>query len=419
MFADILQTVTMVLLAILSVAFFYQVAYLFVPVLLGKKRIKRKPQPKQHRFAILIAARNEEKVIGHLLDSIHMQKYPQNLITTYVVADNCTDSTARIAAENGAIVYERFDTQQVGKGYALNYLLDRIEEEGGQDRFDAFMVFDADNVLMPDYFAQMNRLVDEGYQAFTGYRNTKNFGSSWISAGYGIWYLHDSCHLSKSRMRLGLSCAVTGTGFGFTTSLLKKMDGWNYFTLTEDIEFSTWCAVRGIRIGYCHDAILFDEQPVTLRQSWRQRTRWAQGGIQVTFKYTKEYPKGLAKGGSVAWSTFEAITLSLWGLGFAFLCGVLSFVSATVNGGVFAAVISSVVALGGTYLSMAAMAAWTLVTEWKRIRATTGKKIMSIFCFPLYVLTWMPISILAIFRKFEWTPIEHTEAVSLSALEEE
>lgn len=419
MFAEIIQTVTMVLLGILSVAFFYQIAYLFVPVLLGKKRIRRKPQPKQHHFAILIAARNEEKVIGHLLDSIQKQKYPQNLITTFVVADNCTDATARVAADNGAVVYERFNTEQVGKGYALNYLLQRIEEDGGQDRFDAFMVFDADNVLMPDYFAQMNRLVDEGYQAFTGYRNTKNFGSSWVSAGYGIWYLHDSCHLSKSRMRLGLSCAVTGTGFGFTTSLLKKMDGWNYFTLTEDIEFSTWCAVRGIRIGYCHDAILFDEQPVTLRQSWRQRTRWAQGGIQVTFKYTKEYPKGLAKGGNVAWSTFEAITLSLWGLGFAFLCGTLSFVSTTANGGVLAAVIGSAAALLGTYFSMAAMAAWTLFTEWKRIRATIGKKIMSIFCFPLYVLTWMPISILAIFRKFEWTPIEHTEAVSLSALEEE
>lgn len=418
MVAQVFQTVTMVLLAILSIAFFYQIAYLFVPLLVRKKRCSRQPV-KQHHYAILIAARNEEKVIGHLLDSIRKQKYPQDLITTFVIADNCTDGTARVAQEGGAVVYDRCNTEQVGKGYALNYLLSRIEADGGLDRFDAFMIFDADNILMPDYFAQMNRLCADGYRAFTGYRNTKNFGSSWVSAGYGIWYLHDSCHLSQSRMRLGLTCAVTGTGFGFTRELLKEMGGWEYFTLTEDIEFSTWCAVRGIKIGYCHDAVLFDEQPVTLKQSWCQRTRWAQGGIQVTFRYSNQYPKGLKKGGRTAWSTFETITLSLWGLGYGFLCGVLSLAATALSAGIVPALVGSLLATVGTYFSMAAMAAWTLVTEWKRIRATKFQKIMSIFYFPIYVLTWLPISILSIFRKFEWTPIEHTEAISVSTLEEE
>ena len=299
----------------------------------------------------------------------------------------------------------------------MNHLLTKIDEDYDWDNFDAYMIFDADNVLMPDYIRQMNRLCDEGFQAFTGYRNTKNFGSSWISAGHGIWYLHDSCHLSQSRMRLGLSCAVTGTGFGFTKELLKQMGGWNYFTLTEDIEFSTWCCVRGIRIGYCHDAILFDEQPVKLIQSWRQRTRWAQGGIQVTLRYTKEYGKGLKKGGRIGWSTFEAITLSLWGLGFGFLCGAMGFVSGILSAGVWGGIIGAWLGIGGTFFSMMAMAAWTMITERKRIYATAWQKIKGLFCFPLYVLTWIPISLLSLFRKFEWVPIEHTEAISVDALE--
>ncbi len=416
MVAQVFQIITAVMAAILSIIFFYQVAYLFVPILVRKKRSKRGVAA-EHSYAVLIAARNEEKVIGHLLDSIRNQKYPAEKITTFVVADNCTDATAEIARQAGAIVYERFNKEQVGKGYAINHLLTKIDEDYGWDNFDAYMIFDADNVLMPDYFYQMNKLCDEGYQAFTGYRNTKNFGSSWISAGHGIWYLHDSCHLSQSRMRLGLACAVTGTGFGFTKELLKEMGGWNYFTLTEDIEFSTWCCVRGIRIGYCHDAILFDEQPVKLIQSWRQRTRWAQGGIQVTLRYTKDYGKGLKKGGWVGWSTFEAITLSLWGLGFGFLCGVMGLLTGIMSAGVIGGILGTILGIGGTFLSMMAMAAWTMFTERKRIYATTWQKIKGLFSFPLYVLTWLPISVLSLFRKFEWVPIEHTEAISVDALE--
>ena len=186
MVAQVFQIITAVMATILSIMFFYQVAYLFVPIPVRKKRGKR-GVPQEHTYAIMIAARNEEKVISLLLDSIRNQKYPADKITTFVVADNCTDATAQIAREAGAIVYERFNKEQVGKGYAINYLLGKIDEDYGWDHFDAYMIFDADNVLMPDYIRQMNRLCDEGYQAFTGYRNTKKFGSSWISAGHGIW----------------------------------------------------------------------------------------------------------------------------------------------------------------------------------------------------------------------------------------
>ncbi len=75
-----------------------------------------------HRFAVLVAARNEEAVIGQLIESIQMQDYPSELVDVYVVADNCDDSTASVAREKGAFVYERFNKVHVGKGYAFSHM---------------------------------------------------------------------------------------------------------------------------------------------------------------------------------------------------------------------------------------------------------------------------------------------------------
>ena len=111
--------------------------------------MKAKPHApaKRTRFAVLISARNEQAVIGNLIDSIKRQTYDGALITAFVCADNCTDETARIAREHGAVVFERVNGEQVGKGYALNWLLQRMDAEYPDRPFDAYLVFDADNVL--------------------------------------------------------------------------------------------------------------------------------------------------------------------------------------------------------------------------------------------------------------------------------
>jgi len=91
-----------------------------------RKRKKHTLPRKLHKYAVLIAARNEQAVIGELIRSIKNQKYPKWLVDVFVVADNCTDNTAQRAREAGAIVYERFNQNHKGKGYALNYLLGEI-----------------------------------------------------------------------------------------------------------------------------------------------------------------------------------------------------------------------------------------------------------------------------------------------------
>ena len=308
MHIEALRMVSRILAALVFICYLYQIVYLFVPMLK-----KNRPHGKaiMNRYAVLIAARNEENVLPYLLESIAAQDYPGELVDVYVVADNCTDGTAYTARKHGATVFERFNTKQIGKGYALNFLLGQMKNTGVLDNYDAFLVFDADNLLRPDYISQMNRTCSDGYEAFCGYRNSKNFADNWISSGYALWFIHDSVHLNQSRMLLGTTCAVSGTGFGFRRSLLEKCGGWHFFTLTEDIEFDTWCATHGVRIGFCREAMLYDEQPTSFRQSWRQRTRWVQGGIQVSIKYAAQLLRGILRGGRAGYASFETATLSL------------------------------------------------------------------------------------------------------------
>ncbi len=411
---QVLEVLRLVLMILTSLFYCYQIFYLFIP-LIRKRKLTKASQPR--RYAVLIAARNEQAVLPHLLDSIRAQDYPAELISTFVVADNCTDHTADIARDHGAIVFTRSNRKQIGKGYAIHYLLDEIQRNFGLNQFDAFLIFDADNLLSVDYISKINALPSNGYQVFCGYRNSKNFGTNWLTSGYSTWYLHESTHMNRSRMLNGCGCAVNGTGFGFTREILERMGNWNFYTLTEDIEFNNWCAVNGIKIGYCHDAVLFDEQPFDFRQSWRQRTRWVQGGVQVSLKYAGRIFHGIARGGWSGYTCFELATLSLWGYSFAALTGCFSFVLPIFTQPAQNLLWMLAAVLIGTYFSMFAMGAWTIVMEWNRIYARTGQKIRAMLTFPIFMASFAPIAVASFFQKFEWTPISHTVAISHTELQ--
>lgn len=413
-FIKILGIISAVITLVVTILYSYQVIYLFLVLF---KRREKPTSGKQLRYAVLIAARNEEAVLPHLLDSICAQSYPRELIDIYVVADNCTDRTAEVARAHGATVYERFNKEQIGKGFAIDYLVGNIRKDFGWEKYDAFLIFDADNLLDPEYITNMNKLVGQGYQAFCGYRNTKNFGTNWITSSYALWYLHESSHMNRSRTFIGVGSHVNGTGFGFTREVLEQIGGWKFFTLTEDLEFNDYCVTHGIKTGYCHDAILYDEQPLTFRQSWKQRTRWIQGGFQVSLKYGAALFKGLVtRLGWTAHTCMELLTLSLWGYGLSGLAAVLGVVLSALTLSPVGFAISIGLMLLGAYCALAFMGFWTVLLEWKRIRATKGRKILSIFTFPIFMMTFVPIAIIALFRKYSWEPIEHTVAISATEL---
>ena len=407
-----LRTINAVISALFFICYTYQ--FLYIPLVLAKKPKPLTAPAGRHRYAVLIAARNEENVISGLLESLRAQTYDMSLVTVFVAADNCTDRTAAIARTHGAVVYERFNQLNVGKGYALDFLLQHIGADYPAG-FDGYFVFDADNLLVPDYIERMNEMFSNGHEIVTSYRNSKNFGDNWISAGYALWFLRESRYLNGARTRLGSSAAVGGTGFLFSQRILDESHGWRFYLLTEDIEFSIYHILRGERIAICEDAVLYDEQPTGFRQSVRQRLRWAKGYIQVFRRYGAALLKGAARG---SWSCFDMSMSILPAFILTALC-LLANITLSVLGlmqgvGVWFAMRSLLECMGSILATLLVLGGITVATEWKRIHAPAWKKIVYTLTFPLFMLTYLPISLAALFMKVEWKPIHHS--VNLTSL---
>ncbi len=395
----------------------YSYQFIYIPIAWIKKP---KPHTEEtlHRYAVLIAARNEENVIANLIASIKAQDYPAELIDTYVIADNCTDRTAEIARETGAIVYERFNNDEVGKGYALNFLLDKLENQHSAKHYDAYIVFDADNLLASNYITEMNKTFSDGGEIITSYRNTKNYGDNWISAGYGLWFLKDSQYLNYPRSLIGTSCSVAGTGFLFSDRILKKCGGWNFFLLSEDIEFSIKNILDGEKIGYCPNAIFYDEQPTEIGQSWKQRLRWAKGYIQVLHKYGRKLISGILHGSFSCYDMAMSIMPAAILTGVSIIANVsAALVNFMTQGDILSLALSFLQLLQGLYLTVFALGVITTVTEWKKIYAPASKKILYLFTFPIFMFMYIPIGIVAIFKKVEWAPIKHSKSMSCEDIE--
>ena len=276
-------------------------------------------------------------------------------------------------------------------------------------------MFDADNILSPDYLERMNESFSAGNEIVTSYRNSKNFGDNWISAGYALWFLLESRYLNGARNRLGSSAAVGGTGFLFSQRILDESHGWRFYLLTEDIEFSIHHILRGERIAICEDAVLYDEQPTDFRQSCRQRLRWAKGYLQVFRRYGAELLKGTAKG---SWSCFDMSMSILPAFILTALC-LLANLTLTALGlmqgdGVWFAMRSLLECMGSGLATLLVLGGITVASEWRRIHAPAWKKIAFTLTFPLFMLTYLPISLAALFMKVEWKPIHHS--VNLTAL---
>ena len=265
-----LSTFQQVLIWVINIFWVYQ----FIISVTSLIKFKEKPLliDKKHRFIIALPANTEETVIGNLIKSLKMQDYDKDLFDIYVIADNCTDNTAKIARENGAIVYERFDETKKTKGYALNWFLSKMKVK--KDDYDALLVFDADNIVDKNFLNVMNKKLCQGEVLVQGYRDIKNPTDTWVSGGYAIFYWTMNRLYHLARYNMGLSPLINGTAFMVKWDMLID-EGWNTKTLTEDIEFALINISKGVKLGWAKDAIVYDEQPLTFKQSWKQRERWS------------------------------------------------------------------------------------------------------------------------------------------------
>ena len=405
----------------------YCYQFFYVLVVLTHKPPKQEAK-KNHRYAVLISARNENQVIGDLIQSIRMQNYPQELIDIFVIADNCTDNTADVAAAAGTTeVFVRYNKELIGKGYALDFGYQRIQERYPNNNYEAYFVFDADNVLDVNYFREMNKVFDGGAIASTSYRNSKNYGSNWISAGYAVWFLREAKYLSQARLTLNTSCAISGTGFFISAKVLAKYGGWKWHLLTEDIEFSAQTIVDGGRIAYCPTAMLYDEQPTTFKDSWNQRFRWAKGFYQVFWNYAAKLVKGIFKNPKgtkfacydMLMTVSPAMLLTVISIGFNGVILVLATLGYMSVGSIITSSSSSLFFCMFNYcLFMLVFGVLTTFTEWDNIHSTRGKKIKYMFTFPFFMLTYIPIALVALVKKAKWTPISHTISVNVEKMSE-
>ncbi len=269
----------------------------------------------------------------------------------------------------------------------------------------------------------MNNVFDSGAIASTSYRNSKNYDSNWISAGYAVWFLREAKYLNQSRLTLHTSCAVSGTGFYVAADVLRRAGGWKWHLLTEDIEFSTQTILSGERISYCPTAIVYDEQPITFKDSWNQRFRWAKGFYQVFGHYGWNLAKGVftnKKGSRFAcydmlMTIAPGLLLTVVSVIFNIAIIVLASMGFMSTGVMIASSASSIVFCVLNYmLFMFLFGVLTTFTEWDSIHSTTGKKVLYMFTFPLFMMTYIPIAIAALFKKASWKPIKHSITVDVS-----
>lgn len=378
--------------------------------LLPLRKPKRR-EGEEHSFAVLICARNEEGVIGNLIDSIEKQEYPRDKFKIFCIADNCTDNTAAVARERGCEVLERFDAARKGKGFALEMLTAHVNTVYA-GVFDAYLVIDADNLIPPDFLKKMSGGLHAGLDVVSGWRTAKNPFDSVVSGCYDIFWSIVMRMYNAVRCSNGMSCMIYGTGFAVRSEILKN--GWQTSTMTEDGEFSCMARMKGYRIGVIQDAKFYDEQPTKGKFFFSQFRRWEVGGVQCFSKLWKQAIKRMKSNFFDGFDIlcFLMLPISQAAMLFSFVpyAGllILSGVAGKVLGMILAIPILSV-------LGIAALASFALAADKKPVL----RMWRSIFAFPIFILPTVFIAVSAIFHpKTEWKTIPHSSVKDMTNVEE-
>lgn len=411
---DYLYILREALVWIITIFWLYQI----MVSLCSLVKIKDKPLKvkKDHRFMAIIPAHNEEAVVANLVESLKKQNYNKDLYDIYVIADNCTDNTAKVAKEAGAIVYERFDQSKKTKGYALDWFLkQKIDEDAP---YDAFFVFDADNIVHPDFIKNMNKKLCQGEDVVQGYRDIKNPSDNWITAGYALfyWTMHRFYHLA--RYNLGLSPLLNGTGFMVRFDVIKPEGGLKTVTLTEDIEFSLKRIIKGKKLGWSTDAIVYDEQPTSFKQSWSQRSRWTVGHMQCMKEYTKKLAEAAKENKTMM--NFDGFLYIIGSIPMFVITLVLlatNFLMYAGNGMTEAELIINILRyLIPTFLLPIGTATIVMLLDRRPIKPM----LKGLACYPLFMGTWLLINFKCLFkRETTWEKIEHVRNIKIGDVGEE
>ncbi|MCQ2358562.1 MAG: glycosyltransferase family 2 protein [Phascolarctobacterium sp.] len=387
---------------------FFTVYYFFISWfgLFGKKK-EVKLYDNSKTFAMIVCAHNEDKVIAQLVDNLKRLRYPDEKYDIFVVADNCNDKTAEVARKAGAEVHERFSDEGKGKGFAMDWMFERLFKMERQ--YDAVCVFDADNLVHLDFLKEMCSHLNNGEQLIQGYLDSKNPEDTWISGVFSIsfWIVNHVWHLAKYNM--GLSCCLGGTGMCIDTKLLKRY-GWGATCLTEDMEFTMKAIMENIPTTWAHDAIIYDEKPLTFTAAWNQRQRWAQGHFDVCHRYLpKMFMKGIREHDWVVLdctvNLFQPYFLMI--STFFVICSYAYTIYPFYTNVLYTILpleIWQIIGLGQYIFPVAVL--------WK-IHASK-KSWLYLLLYPIFIYSWIPITAIGWWHRndHEWSHTAHTRGVS-------
>lgn len=370
----------------------------------GKKKEKVSSSTKNH-FAVLVAARNEEEVIGNLISSLKKQDYPKDKYDIYVVINNCTDNTLDVAKDAGAKII--LCTEKVkSKGDVLKYTFNKLKDNMD---IDAYVIFDADNVVHRNFLSKMNDSINDGYEVVQGFRDTKNICDNWLSTSYALLYYLQSLFINKSRFNFGKSSFLNGTGFMVKKDVIDTY-GFNPKTITEDVEFTAICAINGVKIAFNEDAITYDEQVTDFKSSLKQRKRWSFGTTQCLKNYTWDLIREGFK--NKRFECFDVI-LFYFGIIFHVLFSLTSLIGIIYNI-IYLDNVSSteVIICLAIFLFNYLIGVIFRMIVINACDKSVKDNIWGILLFDFFVFSWLPINFICLFIKdCTWDHIKHDRNV--------
>ena len=240
------------------------------------------------RLAVIVPAHNEAMVVGRCVRSILASAEPD--LAVYVIAHNCTDSTAEQARGAGAHVF-RLQDGVGGKGAALDFGMNVAIEEGAE----AVLVVDADSIVGPGMIAHVAAAFASGVEALQCRYEVANAGANPRTQLAALAFLGMNVLRPLGRSRLGLSCGIFGNGFGMRVEVLGRVP-YAANSLVEDLESHLHLIRAGVRVQFLNEVAVFGEMPESSAAATSQRARWEGGRIRMrrlwTWPLTAEAMRG-------------------------------------------------------------------------------------------------------------------------------
>lgn len=276
------------LIFIISALILLIYSYLVMP----RCYLKPKKYNNKKRYCILIPARYESKVINNLLLSITKQTTKINPKDIYIIVESIKDKTVDIAKQYNMNIILRENLSLKRKGYALNDAVTYILKK--QIHYDAYFIFDADNILDKDFIKNMEKSINKGYDIAIGYRNTKN-SNTLVSASSALTFSMINTMLNERKNKYHNNLTISGTGYYIKGSIVEEWNSFPFHSLTEDYELTLYAILHNLTTTYNKKAIFYDEQPDNFNVSLKQRTRWVKGYFEARKKYINKISKSETK----------------------------------------------------------------------------------------------------------------------------